>query len=520
MISMDQDKKALLNAYGDYRKCCGNGKVYDGKTPFEISSEVYGKAEIAIMDLTNPCVLEKDKERILKRTKDDYVRYCRSKKPGTACTNTQIEERIKLLIETMAEYEAKIIQQIRRSVTGADDIPLSGYFGSDQAVRSLCLPSFHANIREFFITGGKKQTVTTTKKKKKKNKNTAEISLSNVLSEVGNVIYITKNGARYHRIDCPYCQRSNYSEVTLEMALKMGYTACRCLKDSMGLEGKLTLSKAEQKKVTDQVLTAFVDESCRINPWYKYDKAMRKEQLSYSYIICKGWLNSETEIKTSNTLYEHADITDQYSNKTQEGTYEAIKRVMIYCAFDVDFHGDLLIYTDNLGALHHWHTFKGNDKLARMFNSVKVSFVPRSWNTTADKIGRKRVFIDAPKSTFDLVEDMLMEGKRDTEELRFVNKFFSDPKHDIPDLINALGELAGRATGSEKASSAYYSNPEGYSALIPELLEIISQDKRKYEAMYNSDKQMDSDKKKRASQDELIQFMRIVDKIRSSVRAG
>ncbi|WP_248724030.1 hypothetical protein [Seonamhaeicola sp. ML3] len=51
-------------------------------------------------------------------------------------------------------------------------------------------------------------------------------------------VYITKTGKKYHKSKCHYLKYSK-KEITLEKALKYGYSACSVCKPEKGSKGKL-----------------------------------------------------------------------------------------------------------------------------------------------------------------------------------------------------------------------------------------------------------------------------------------
>ena len=51
--------------------------------------------------------------------------------------------------------------------------------------------------------------------------------------------------------------------------------------------------------------------------------------------------------------------------------------------------------------LRKWTTISTNSRLAKLFESVTVSFVPREKNTHADKLGRTQMFMSIPTATFN-----------------------------------------------------------------------------------------------------------------------
>ena len=166
------------------------------------------------------------------------------------------------------------------------------------------------------------------------------------------------------------------------------------IRDSIN-RGNKPFIKEDDKK---NYVTAFVDEAVRPIEWD--NNGFKGKTGSFSYIICSGYLDSEKQISTSKRIGSGVE----YINETvhiELITANAIGKVLMDLAYDHDFKGNVLIYTDNMVASNKWDQIPKNVKLARLFKSVKVIYIPREENKEADKLGRTRVHLDIPTVVYE-----------------------------------------------------------------------------------------------------------------------
>lgn len=148
---------------------------------------------------------------------------------------------------------------------------------------------------------------------------------------------------------------------------------------------------------------------------------------------------------------KNASLLTEISD-TNLAAVEAITAVLMKVAFGLDFHDDVVIYTDNTSAMNRWNKSRANSYLSKLFNSVTVIAIPREKNTVADQIGRERAFADMSKPVmgrllkqceeYDKLAGQIEELK---SQLDFVKEYFPYPEKQIPNLISELRLLAGES---------------------------------------------------------------------------
>lgn len=430
MISYEEDRQALLDAYRKYAGCCKHKEPNMTKL-FEIRTDLYGSADCIIRDLANDKLPQTMKNKSVIQSKTIYGRFCRFKRHYGIFTTAQLDDKMEALIEAVSFQEAKTIQQIRHSVQWSGTISLLRFFSTTKRVRSVCSLELHRMIRDFFIQ-------TSSDPSTPKNKRVDEDGCY----RTDRSVFVTHTGKHYHRSDCPYCRGNTMLESSYYLAAKNGYSPCSCIKQLEKLTYRTVLSIQEQKLIKDAVVTAFVDESYRNTPWLKFDDTQNPNQMSYSYIVCKGWLNHEREITQEKTVFTGTGLADDNARHMEEGTSYAIMHVLMRLAFEKNFHGSVIIYTDNSAAVTRWENSPINKGLSKQFDSIRVSLIKRDENKAADAIGRKRVFLNIRKEALTEINSMLVQGKRDHNALGHIQKYFEDPDNDIPILISEIKDLA------------------------------------------------------------------------------
>ena len=121
---------------------------------------------------------------------------------------------------------------------------------------------------------------------------------------------------------------------------------------------------------------------------------------------------------------------------------EAIMAVLFWLAA-AGYKGNVLIYTDNMGAKDSWHKSAASKNLSELFASVMVCYIPREANRKADKLGRERAVMDLPAETMTQILGRCKEYFTLKEEMSFVKSYFPVPMKNIPNLMTELRVLAG-----------------------------------------------------------------------------
>ena len=236
-------------------------------------------------------------------------------------------------------------------------------------------------------------------------------------------------------------------KTTLLMVENIGLKPCKCIgKESPVAEQEKTNTSivkhsAEQKKY----VTAFVDESIRVNPWRAMDESIPEKQGLYSYIICEGIVTSEKMITEKNTLYTDVESTAEV-HSTGEIAMEAIMAVL-FRLVAIGYQDNVLIYTDNMNAKDCWYKSAASKHLSKLFTGVTVCYIPREANSKADKLGRERAVMDLPAETMVRILGRCKGYFALKEEMNFVKSYFPVPMKNIPNLMMELKALVGAGEG-------------------------------------------------------------------------
>lgn len=450
MISVDTDREVLRNTYNQYIYCVKKKKIAN-KLPLEIRCDIAKGANAAIEVLSDSNSTTDSIRKALISGKSIYGQYCRIIK-GTADVQTPwLKEKMERISDLMADHEAKFVHLLRVENKCIADISLGKFYKSPQNIATICNDTSWSILQNFLFG---------IKKENEQNKKKASIC-----------VYVTPSGSKYHKADCPYCKGRELKELYFETAVSSGYSACNCIVPSSKLQ--TVLKAPSNAKNHTLYMTAFIDESVRDNPWYKYDASLEEKQLSYSYIICRGHLQSEKEISAENILYRRAALSDSKTKKVEHGAFDAISRVLMILAFNMDYHSNVIIYTDNDTAAKQWKTSPANRGLSKSFSNIQVVKISRQRNHRADAAGRERAFLDVPRATMLEVDRMISEGKRAVAEMEIVHRYFKEPENDIPNLINCLMEIAGTDLSQNTISRA--SGMDDKTLVIDELIHTIKE---------------------------------------------
>lgn len=326
----------------------------------------------------------------LTKAKGMYMQFHQVCGRNPDCIVSSMNKKMDRLIHAVSRHEATLIDGVRRQHVGGDRFDLNVIFEKKANLNRL-----GSTIARDIVKDAMK-----------------DLSLS-----VGNgkmIYYITETGKKYHTEKCPYCKGRELIPATRAVVENQKLTACKCI----------ALKKAADE-ADKNCVTAFIDES--IHP-IKWDEEGKKGSAgSFSYIICRGHLVNEDDIENTFVIAQGIDYMKE-KDHIEHLTEAAIGKVMMMLAYDFNFKGNVQIYTDNITAMEKWTTIPTNSRLAKLFESVVVSFVPREQNTRADKLGRSQVFLSLPATTyndivskisaFDSIQKQKAEKKREEERLK------------------------------------------------------------------------------------------------------
>jgi hypothetical protein len=213
--------------------------------------------------------------------------------------------------------------------------------------------------------------------------------------------YATQKGKKYHKKDCPYCKDKLLKLID---ETNENYKPCVCV---CGRFHKKELLADVEKK---HYITAFLDESKRDDPWKIIDPSRTRKQNVMSYVMCKGYLHDESEISDENIVEEDVYLSPNKGGSLSSAINEAFARIMIKASQKPSVR-NIVIYSDNQGACDSWEEKVSLQKLAKLFDSVTIEFIPREKNKYADKLGRRKEIIVADKK--EILELLAMSNLKE-----------------------------------------------------------------------------------------------------------
>lgn len=366
----------------------GNVSVESDKKLIE---EINSKLSLLLVYLAENSVLTAtERYKKLMTAKGTCMQFFQVRGRNPKCIIGSMNDRMNRLIRAVAKHEADMLQSVRCQEVGGERIDLEIIFEKKSNFNRL-----GSTIARDIVKDAMKDR-----------------SLSVGKSKA--VYYITQTGKKYHTDNCPFCRGRTLIPSTRAAVENQKLTACKCI----------ALKKAADEADMNCV-TAFIDES--IHP-VKWNEAGKGDHVgSYSYIICRGRLTSENDIENTVVIAQGIDYMKE-KNHIERLTEAAIGKVMMMLAYDYNFKGNVQIFTDNIVAMEKWNTISMNSRLANLFESVTVTFIPREKNTRADKLGRSRMFMSIPTRTYneivnkvcayDNIQKQKAEEKRREEKLK------------------------------------------------------------------------------------------------------
>ncbi len=309
-----------------------------------------------------------EKEGILKLAKGIVVDYFRIKKSQESILKNRDEQRILELYEYIAMIEAENVERCRYRMFRGGQVDLNKIFASTFYVCKLMHTPIAEILRQCFLEDNVNELVDGLER-----------------------IYASETGSRYHYADCPHCKKGTLYEINWKYVEYFELSPCKCVE-----------ARRNPQEEQRNYRTIFMDESIRRNPWEKYNHSLEKIQGVYSFILCKGRLEKETEIEEA--LIEDIETGFVVGELSPERiALETIHRVLMHLVYENFFDGQVIIYTDNMGAEKKWKEYKNNMELASHFENVKVVHIVRTYNTVADGICREAAYLQV---TDDLMAEI------------------------------------------------------------------------------------------------------------------
>ena len=333
--------------------------------PFEedkdLIEEINSRLPLMLVYLADTNILSSaEVQKQLVKAKEIYVQFFKAKGRNPECIMSYVSDKMDRLIHAVARHEAAMLENIRKQESSGENIDLEKIFEQKKNLKRLGNTSIRNVIKEAM-----KDYVSSQDNK-------------------GEIYYITETGKKYHVDNCPYCRGRKINMATKAEIENQKLVACKCI------DLKATASRKDENTVT-----VFVDESIRTIKWPEESKVG-----SFSYIICEGGLSNENEIDTAQVIAQGVDYTPENSC-TDRITETAVGKVMMTLAYDFNFKGNVQIYTDNLVAKKKWTTIPRNSRLSKLFESVKVTYIPREKNTRADKLVKSYTYLGMPTHTYN-----------------------------------------------------------------------------------------------------------------------
>ncbi len=428
------DEEIIYNAFRRYAECCSSNKakmLSQGKA-IQLRAELLQQAEKYYLFFNSGSTTQLEKNNLCNKCRKLYQQYSVQVKVNPEVDTPRLAKRVDELLHFMAECEAEILAHFRNKQVSGDKIDLEQVFADGKNVNALMSKSVDKLLKDVFD--------------KRK---------YSVIGSDQMAIYMTAaKGTRYHIKDCQYCRNKEIIQVSIAKAVNIGLKPCKCIEkrekeievisdDAVQFDEQaehLKSQEASKKPVNNIFVTAFVDESIRPNPWHELDKQEPEKYATYSYIICKGKLISENQIRDNKIL--HADVMQSEKiDKTHGVAIEAIQAVLFKLIAD-GYSDNVVIYTDNTSAKDLWNRSVISKRMARIFVSVTVCYIPREQNTRADMLSRTKVFTELSVETATDIIRKCKEHKELSDDIRFVKKFFPRPKENIINLMSELSMLA------------------------------------------------------------------------------
>ncbi|NEX00445.1 hypothetical protein SAMN04487829_0012 [Pseudobutyrivibrio sp. NOR37] len=323
--------------------------------------------------------------RYLEKAKSLFLNYATIKKRRPELVSAFLDKKMDQLVHSIARNESTMVSNFRTQELSGERLDIASLFEGNNYYRQLldftAVQVIRKILNENFTSVGK--TI---------------------------VLFITDTGRKYHKQDCPYCKGKHLKPATRAVINNLGLEPCKCIKD-----------EEDRIKLNDSYRTIFIDES--IHPVAWNENGIPGKAGSYSYIICRGLLEDESQITPSITISSGVEYVPEMQH-TERITKTAIGKVMMIAAFDYNFKGNIKIFTDNSSAMQTWQKENSNMRIAELFESVTVQLIPREQNTAADVICRTHMCLKVPidkyndlKNRYNMHDSLVNDKKALTKQL-------------------------------------------------------------------------------------------------------
>lgn len=418
-----ENKKILFDIYKvpeNYLHKSNYNKKISAKALLERYSR---KLDRLLLIYMNPKVLDTEKIKNLKTAKSTYRKLSIMKMNHPELMSFALMQKIEDLVGYLAQAEAECIDRYER----IHDIP--------EGINLEHILKDMNNCRELILKPIEKFLDVFEEQMEKKIENNIQV-------------YMTAKGSKYHLKDCKYCKGRALKKFWLK-DVSDHHNACKCIAtlDNGAIKEIYEQIEEDSKKEDANTVTIFVDESVRTNPWVKYEAALKTHQASYSYIICKGKLLNESEIRKNNLLKKHAGIAENTCDNTAQATFDGITSALAWLKFEHGFRGNVVIYVDNMSVVSKWEKSILKNNAEELFKAVTIYAVPRDQNKRADAVGRAVAFFDIPADLMNEIYKRTSEYDKLEKKLQRIEEFFPDPEKQIPNLIEELQLVAAQIEG-------------------------------------------------------------------------
>ena len=361
-----KDKKLIYNRYKSFIDTYVFKKKYTPQEALKIWDKHGNTLRNLIKEWYKYDLTPAWKLSTLKKAKLILYEFCKCKNSYSECICENDEKRMYILLKIIAEFDAERLLNYRKRLFAGEKLDIAKILDRPRYSFQIIQRPIDKLLDQYFK--GMKETGYENERK----------------------VYITEKGKKYHLANCPYCRHNVHRQkVRHIIAESYGLEPCQCV-----------IKERERQEQENRFMTVFIDESVRENPCRILDPTLREYQSVYSYIICKGRLESEAEIEECNTVTTEAGLCDANMNNNQVAV-EAISLVLIRLAFSLGFERNVIIYTDNYSAAESWDSDKKNKFLEGLFTSVNVICIPRRENKVADRIGREKGFFSVSREMMD-----------------------------------------------------------------------------------------------------------------------
>lgn len=365
---MNQLERDYLTIMTAYQKCI---KLAKGKkkTCTRSIESIMSAARQYVGLLSDENLTRDIRVNVVKKGKLLFQQYLEWYKRKATFFKREDYETMNTLMDQIGLYEAEKMQDYRSKVVAGDRIDMEKLFSDLGVCHQLLMTGVDVIVDAALRDAAYplKTTMDTT-------------------------LYVAKTGKKYHRVDCPFCSGRQLYPISRKKAENIGVTPCRCIRGD-GIQSWFAMvDQDERTKLDQKTVTVFVDESLRQNPFYKIDRTMNECEGVFSYLICRGCLESEEEAIPDRIIKKRAALAEN-ARTINETTLAGIVDALMWIALMYDFHGDVMIYVDNGSMIGKWKKNHRYDRLRSEFSSVEVISISREKNTKADRIGRDTAFV-------------------------------------------------------------------------------------------------------------------------------